>query len=270
MSTAEKALTETGDAKTPQRSAANQNKVNVGGYERYASAVGGGALALYGLSRKSVPGLLLAGLGGALLYRGTTGHCKAYGALGIDTAKGKSGSAKGLLGGRGTRVVKSITINRPRAELFDFWRNFDNLPRVISHLASVTVTNDKRSHWKAKAPAGMSVEWDAEILRERENRLIAWRSLEGADVENAGTVRFERMPQQQTQIVVAIEYIPPGGVLGVGVAKLFGEDPERQLEEDLNRFKEMVERGEVALRAPAPNSSEVRNDDPLRADAASV
>lgn len=257
MSATETTQAKAGGADAQRETAAKPSDINVGGYERYASAVGGGALAFYGLSRKSVGGLLLAGLGGALLYRGTTGHCGTYQALGINTAR--EDKAKGLLGGRGTRVVKSVTVNRPRKELFRFWRDFENLPRVMSHLEGVAVTGDKRSHWKAKAPAGTTVEWDAEIVRERENRLIAWRSLKGADVENAGTVRFERKPGGSTEIVVAIEYVPPGGILGVGVAKLFGEDPGRQLEEDLNRFKETVERGDIALQSSAPNISAGEN-----------
>lgn len=264
MSTTETVLTNTN---AQQETIAKESNINVGDYERYASAVGGGALALYGLSRKSIPGLLLAGLGGALLYRGTTGHCSTYQALGVTTAQ--DGKAKGLLGGRGTRVVKSITINRPRTELFSFWRNFENLPRVMSHLESVAIIDGKRSHWKAKAPAGMSVEWEAEIVRERENRLIAWRSLPGADVENAGTIRFDRLPGQQTRLVVAIDYIPPGGVLGVGVAKLFGEDPQQQLAEDLNRFKESIERGEITLQ-PSADSADVQDFDASRASAGGI
>lgn len=243
-------LANTGNTNVEQTDASKSTSgtINVGEAERYASAIGGGALALYGLSRKSLGGLALGLIGAALVYRGTTGHCNMYGALGINTArdgKTKDNKAKGLLGGRGTRVVKSITINRPRAELYSFWRNFENLPQFMNHLESVKVIDDKRSHWVAKAPAGTTVEWDAEIVRERENRLIAWRSLEGADVENAGTVRFERKPHNQTDIIVAIEYIPPGGVLGTMVAKLFGEEPEQQLEDDLNRFKDVVEKGEA-------------------------
>lgn len=239
---------------------AAQGGINVGETERYASVIGGSALALYGLSRKSLGGLVLGLLGGALLYRGATGHCNTYGALGINTAHG-GGKAKGLLGGRGTRVVKSVTINRSRSEVYRFWRNFENLPQFMNHLESVTVINDKRSHWVAKAPAGTTVEWDAEIVRESENRLIAWRSLQGADVDNAGAVKFERLPGgRATRLTVSLEYIPPAGMLGAAVAKFFGEEPAQQLEDDLTRFKEIMEPPSVnqtaTIAASAPTGTD--------------
>lgn len=141
---------------------------------------------------------------------------------------------------------KTITINRSPEELYKFWRNFENLPRFMSHLESVQVTGDKRSHWKAKAPLGTTVEWDAEITEDRPNELIAWRSLEGADVDNSGSVRFDRAPGGRgTEVRVEIEYTPPAGALGAGIAKLFGEAPEQQIKGDLYRFKQVMETGEV-------------------------
>ncbi|HKP87665.1 MAG TPA: SRPBCC family protein [Blastocatellia bacterium] len=143
-------------------------------------------------------------------------------------------------------AVNTITINRPPEEVYRFWRNFENLPRFMSHLESVQVMGDKRSHWVAKAPAGMSVEWDAEIIDDRPNQLIAWRSLEGADVDNYGTVSFDRAPGGRgTEIRVEVEYNPPGGALGAGIAKLFGEAPEQQIKGDLRRLKQVLEIGEV-------------------------
>ena len=118
--------------------------------------------------------------------------------------------------------VKSITINRKPEEFYHFWRNFENLSRFMNHLESVHVMDERRSHWVAKAPAGMKVEWDAEITEDRPNELIAWRSLEGADVENSGSVRFAPAP---------------GGAIGAGIAKLFGEEPEQQIKGDLRRDK---------------------------------
>lgn len=142
--------------------------------------------------------------------------------------------------------VHTITINRPVEEVYRFWRDFQNLPRFMSHLESVQVMDDKRSHWVAKAPAGATVEWDAEIIDDRPNEIIAWRSLEGADVDNSGFVRFLRAPGERgTEVRVEIEYNPPGGALGAGIAKIFGEAPEQQIKGDLNRFKQVMETGEV-------------------------
>jgi len=135
-----------------------------------------------------------------------------------------------------------VTVNKSPGELYRFWRNFENLPRFMNHLESVKVIDGNRSHWVAKAPLGMTVEWDAVIHNEQENELIAWRSLEGADIPNAGSVRFERAPGGRGTIVkVALEYDPPAGKVGATIAKLFGEEPEQQVEEDLRRFKQVME-----------------------------
>jgi uncharacterized membrane protein len=142
--------------------------------------------------------------------------------------------------------AKSVTINRPPEEVYRFWRDFQNLPRFMQHLESVQVIDEKRSRWVAKAPAGMTVEWDAEITEDRPNEMIAWRSLEGAEVENSGFVRFALAPGNRgTEVKVEINYNPPGGVFGIGIAKLFGEEPEQQIKGDLARFKQVMEIGEV-------------------------
>jgi uncharacterized membrane protein len=147
---------------------------------------------------------------------------------------------------RSLRVQKSVTVNRSPEELYRFWHNFENLPRFMNHLQSVQVTGEKRSHWKAKGPAWMTVEWDAEIIADRANELIAWRSLKGADVDHAGSVRFERAPGGRgTEVRVEMQYIPPGGVISATLAKLFGEAPDQQMQEDLRRFKQLMEAGEI-------------------------
>jgi uncharacterized membrane protein len=147
---------------------------------------------------------------------------------------------------RTIRVQKSITVNRSPEELYRFWHDFENLPRFMAHLQSVQVTGEKRSHWKAKAPAGMTVEWDAEIIADRPHELIAWRSLEGSDVDHAGSVHFKPAPAGRgTEVRVEMQYIPPGGIIGAAIAKLFGEAPDQQLQEDLRRFKQTMEVGEV-------------------------
>jgi uncharacterized membrane protein len=138
-------------------------------------------------------------------------------------------------------VERSIVVNRPAAEVYYFWRNFENLPRFMDHLESVTVLDENRSHWVAKAPAGTRVEWDAVIHNEIENELIAWRSLPGADVNNAGSVHFTPAGDNATEVRVVLSYEPPAGKLGAAVARLLGEEPSRQVEDDLRRLKQVME-----------------------------
>ena len=142
--------------------------------------------------------------------------------------------------------VHTITVNQSPEEVYRFWRDFENLPRFMSHLESVRITGERRSHWVAKAPGGTTVEWDAEITKDVPGQLIAWRSVEGADVENSGVVRFDPAPGGRgTEVRVELIYNPPGGVIGAGVAKLFGEEPGTQIKGDLRRFKQVIETGEV-------------------------
>src|SRR5215210_5363559 len=186
---------------------------NVGQTERWACAIGGGALALYGVTRGSLGGIALALLGAALIQRGVSGHCNVYEAMNFSTAGDdalRNSENVSVQGERGTKVEKSVTINRPAAELYSFWRNFENLPRFMNHLESVTMTGGDRSHWVAKAPAGSSVEWDAEVYNEKEGELIAWRTLEGSQVASAGSVRFEPAGEGATNVRVSLKYDPPG------------------------------------------------------------
>jgi uncharacterized membrane protein len=146
------------------------------------------------------------------------------------------------------QVNKSIIINRSPEELYSFWRELRNLPRIINQLESVQETGGNRSHWVAKAPAGTTVEWDAEITEEREGEYIAWRSVEGSQVETHGSVSFERSTGGRGTIVkVEMEYTPPGGIIGAAVAKLFGDDPAQQSQEALRCFKQVMELGEVIV-----------------------
>jgi uncharacterized membrane protein len=148
--------------------------------------------------------------------------------------------------GQGVKVEESVTINRPVLEVFRFWRNFENLPRFMDHLESVTVIDDLRSHWVAKGPAGTKVEWDAVIHNEVDDELIAWRSLPGAEVNNAGSVHFTPTPDGAgTDVRVVLSYEPPAGMLGVAVAKLLGEEPSKQVADDLRRFKQVMDSGDV-------------------------
>ena len=146
----------------------------------------------------------------------------------------------------GVHVKEQITIGRPPEELYRFWRDFQNLPRFMEHLQSVQVLDDRRSRWTARAPAGSSVEWTAEITEDRPNELISWRSVENTDVPNSGSVRFLTAPGGRgTEVHVELRYDPPGGKLGALVAKLFGEEPSQQVNGDLRRLKQVIETGEV-------------------------
>ena len=144
------------------------------------------------------------------------------------------------------KVEKTVTINKSAQDLYRFWHNFENLPRFMKHLAAVRNLGNKRSHWVARGPLGKQVAWDAEIITEEPNRLIAWRSLEGSEVATAGSVHFTPAPGGRgTEVRVEMKYDPPAGKVGALIAKLFGEDPARQIQEDLRRFKQLMETGEI-------------------------
>jgi len=227
--------------------------VNVGDNERMITGAVGAILVIAGL-RRSLPGIFAAAVGGTLLYRAFTGHCSGYEALGINTADNDrgAGAAPEEYFNRGIHVEQSYTIDKSPEELYSFWKNFENLPRFMRHLESVRKIDDRRSHWTACGPAGYRVEWDAEIINDEPNRTIAWRSLNNADVDNAGSVRFvPHFDGTRTEVKVVIDYIPPAGRVGWAVAKVFGTDPEQQIREDLGRFKQVMESGKASAPAPA-------------------
>jgi len=220
---------------------------NISDVEKWLSIAAGTGLALYGLSRLKRNGWLFAGLGGVLLRRGFTQHCDVYEALGFNTAVSPDDTRAALGGARGVNVLESVTINRSIEELYRFWRNLENLPQFMRHLESVEKITETISHWKAKGPAGSTVEWDAEVYNEVPNKLIAWRSLEGADVVSAGSVNFDRAASgMATRVTVHLQYSPPMGKVGAAVARLFGADAETEIREDLQRFKTVIETGQKA------------------------
>jgi uncharacterized membrane protein len=199
------------------------------------------------LRRKRFRGLLLP-LGASLLSRAVSGRCAVNRALGRNTARGERVSpVASVARGQGIKVDRSIVVDRSPQEVYSFWRRLENLPRFMDHLESVTVLDENRSHWIAKAPAGTKVEWDATIHNEIENELIAWRSLPGADVDNAGSVHFTPLAGG-TEVRVVLSYDPPAGKVGATVAKLLGEEPSQQVEEDLRRFKQVIEAVETPSR----------------------
>lgn len=236
----------------------NTSSINVGGIERLACAITGGALTAYGLRRRSAGGLILTLAGAALLHRGGTGHCNTYQALGITTAnRGDSNASRHDRDvARDVHVEKSIIIDKSPEELYSFWRDFENLPRFMDHLESVNSVGFNRWHWVAKGPVGTRPEWDAEIYNEKPNELIAWRSLDGT-VTNAGSVHFEPAAGERgTQVKVVLNYNAPGGKVSALLAKLFGQEPGQMIEGDLRRLKQILETGEIARVAGQPSGRE--------------
>lgn len=227
-----------------------EDRRNISGVEKWTSIAAGAGLALYGVSRLKRNGWLWAGLGGLLLRRGITAHCDIYDAMGINTAWSDTRAALG--GSRGVNVLESVTIDRSIAELYRFWRNLENLPRFMHHLVSVEKITDSISRWRAKGPAGTTVEWEAEIYNEVPDKLIAWRSLGDSTVISAGSVNFDAAgPGGGTRVTVHLQYSPPGGKLGAKVAKLFGADAETEIRADLIRFKHLLEAGAPSPQLPA-------------------
>lgn len=216
---------------------------NVHGAERTASLVGGAALLAAGLLGGTKTRAFTTVAGGALLFRGLLGYCPVkHGLLG-DEGEGVGQARSAVMDhSEGITVEKSVTVRRSREELYRYWRSFENLPRIMAHLESVEVLDETRSHWVAKAPAGASVEWDAEIINDVPNELIGWRSIPDSGMANAGSVHFTEAPGDRgTKVRVRLRYDPKFGRVGAGVARLFGENPEQQLAGDLRRFKKAME-----------------------------
>ena len=217
---------------------------NMGDSERWVSVLAGVGLIALGLNSRRLRSLVFPA-GGAMLLRGASGWCPVNQALGRNTADEEEpefdSPVASVHRGEGIRIDRTVTVYRPAAELYRYWRNFENLPRTMRHVDSVTVLDDFQSHWVVQGPAGTHFEWDAEIHNEKENELIAWRSLDG-DVNHAGSVRFLPTPTGRgTQVRVELRYEPPAGALGAAIARLFGEDPAQQVTEDLMRFKRVME-----------------------------
>jgi uncharacterized membrane protein len=218
------------------------HRVNVGKTERGISVAAAVGLLSYVVLRRPRMSIPLALDAGYMVYRGATGHCVFYQMMDINRAKEN--------GHEGIQVVRAITINRPKDQLYRIWRNFENLPRFMKHLISVRTDPDSeglRSHWVAMAPLAREIEWDSEVTEELENEYLAWKSLPGSPVESAGSVHFSDAPGGRgTVLTVSMQYNPPAGSMGAAFAKLFGEEPSQQVRDDLRHFKQMMETGEIA------------------------
>jgi uncharacterized membrane protein len=216
------------------------------------SIVAGGALAAYGMSRKSAGGTALAAAGGFLAFQGLRQ------------------AASPVV----QHVERSCTINREVSDVFAFFRNFENLPKFMPHLKSVRPSGGRMWHWLARAPLGLELDWDVEILEEKENEFLAWRSLPGAVIPNRGAVEFRAASSYHggTELTVAVDYAPHGGRGGALCARIFGNEPGRQLREDLRRLKQLLETGEIATtegqshgrRAAFVRMMQAVNESPIR------
>ena len=222
--------------------------------EQWSALVGAAAIIGYGLSRRSLSGLCLAAGAAPLAYRAATGHWP----IGLHALTGRDDDTRAALGGdRGVNVRESIRLETPVDEVFRFWKRLENLPRFMTNILSVTDKGGGHSHWVASGPAGLRVEWDAEIINEIQNKVIAWRSLPGGDVVSAGSVTFEpaRGGDSGTQLTVTLQYAPPAGKFGKLVASAFGSEPSQTIREDLRRLKQLLEAGEIAKAAGVDGTS---------------
>jgi uncharacterized membrane protein len=222
------------------------DEINVHPFERSFSVGLGLSFGLLGLIRRGLTGAGLAALGGMLVHRGMTGHCPVYTSLRVSTAHGVRAPSASVAHGRGIRVKHSRVIHRSPAELFKFWRELENLPRFMVNVESITPLDERRSRWRVRGPLDSVIAWDAEIINEVQDELIAWRSLPGSLVATAGSVRFQpALGELGTRVTVTLEYDPPVGVVGATIARWLGVDPARQVDEDLHRFKVLMEGGEA-------------------------
>jgi uncharacterized membrane protein len=207
----------------------------------------GAALFAYGATRRSTAGKFIAVVSVPLVYRGAAGRWPS-----AEWAFKPDGDTRRALGGdRGVYVREAIRLELPISEVYKFWRRFDNLPRLMRHLDSVR-EDGRRSHWVAIGPADVRVEWDAELINDETNKVIAWRSLPGSDITTAGSVNFDRVGGgTATQVTVTLQYAPPAGKPGAAFAALFGREPSQMIRQDLRRMKQLMESGDFAQSGPS-------------------
>lgn len=220
---------------------APESQLSLGDLEDWLALGSGALLLVAGASRKSFAGAALTACSLPLIYRGVTGHWPA--AL---NGYMQPGSLKNALGDGRIRVRESIRLEHALPDVFRYWRQLENLPRFMGHLLKVSETGKGTSHWVAAGPAGLSIEWDAKIVNEVVNKVIAWQSLPDSDIVTAGSVNFETMRGgRETRVDVNLQYTPPAGKAGAALASLFGRNPSQTVREDLRRFKQLIEAGEV-------------------------
>jgi len=227
---------------------------SIAALERVAALTTATAVVAYGLSRRTVPGVCLATAATPLVYRGLAGDWPRVG--NGHTAQVRTRASLG--GDRGIHVRESIRLEQPIAEVYRFWRRFENLPRFMNYLEQVTELGNGRSRWVARGPAGTRVAWDAEIINDIENKVIGWQSLPGADIVNAGSVNFDTVRNgRSTQLTVHLQYAPPAGRAGSLLAMIFGREPSQTIREDLRRLKQLLEAGEFPHAKARRNGEQV-------------
>lgn len=220
---------------------------NVGDNERLMTGLASLALIGGAMTSCSYLGRAMAATGGILLHRAVTGYCPVYAALEQRASEAALSTeypdhSKNTVVKKAPRIEHSIRIHASPQELYAFWRQFDNLPRFMSHLRSVECLTSERSRWTADGPLGMPVTWEAEVYNEIPNRLIAWRSLPESSIRTAGSVRFLPIADGEfTEVKVNLQYSPPGGKVGARISEVLGADPHEQIAHDLNRLKDMLE-----------------------------
>jgi uncharacterized membrane protein len=215
--------------------ATGSSKINVGSAERIVSIIGGLALSIYAIRRmNSTRGKIVGLIGTVLLKRGVTGYCEINYALGRNAALRKADAVE---------AIATFTVNRPRREIYEFWRNFENLPAFMEHLDRVKVIDQYRSKWTAKLPGGFgTVSWEARVDEEVEDSLISWISLPGSTIDNAGEVRFADAAGQGTEVTAQISYRLPAGQLGSMAGRWLNPVIEGMIRNDLTRYKEHIEK----------------------------
>lgn len=242
-------------------------EINVGTAERGVSVTLGAALLAFGVSRRRpLSSLFLAAAGVWLAHRGVTGRCAVYDQLDMGTSEAFDEERLDAGAHDDHSVEVGVTIARPAAEVYAFWRRMENFPLFMKSIVSVTERGGGQSHWVARGPAGETWEWDSEILEDRPGELLVWRSLPGSDVHHHGAVRFLEAPAGRgTEVRVGIEFMPPGGVAGRVVARLTRRVPEHKIEEDLRRLKQVLEAGETPIagfpRGPDDEDDEEEGDE---------
>ena len=227
---------------------------SLGQLERWGALAAAAAVIGYGVSRRSWPGLLIAAGAAPLAYRGATGRWPA----GLESLCSSSGETREILSGSGgINLRESVRLECPVDDVYRFWSRLENLPTFMDNLVAVTDLGGGRSHWVASGPGGLRVEWDAQIINQIQNKLLAWRSLPGGDVVSAGSVTFApaRGEDRGTQVTMTLQYEPPAGRFGALVASAFGREPSQTIREDLRRLKQLLEAGEIAKAAGAAGVS---------------
>jgi uncharacterized membrane protein len=228
-------------------STGNKPAVNVGHTERLISAIAGGAL-LYSAVGGKHARMLKAGAGAFLLYRAITGNCPVYSVLRKPRLPDPA---------KNVNVRAALTVNKPRSEVYAFWRNLENLPLFMKHLESVTDTGNGRSHWVANIPGlPATVSWDAEIVKEEEGKLLGWNALPGSTIDNAGKVTFEDAGENGTEVRIVITYRAPLGPAGEGIARLINPLFKTMLKEELRNFRRYIETGEIPTTEGQPSGRE--------------